>query len=46
MKIIRTGDLPTLSDILPSIGEKMNCINENEATKIPRALDPAWKVSV
>ena len=45
MDIIRTGFLPTLSDILPNMGEKMNCINENEAIKIPRAADPAWKVS-
>jgi len=41
----RTGFLPTLSDSLPNIGEKMNCITENEATRNPRAVGPAWKVS-
>lgn len=46
MDIIRIGFLPMLSDILPNIGEKVNCINENEATKIPNAADPAWKVFV
>ncbi len=37
----RIGLLPRLSDILPNIGEKMNCIIENEATRTPKAVDPA-----
>lgn len=41
----RTGLLPTLSDILPSIGEKINCIVEKDVIRIPRAVDPTWKVS-
>ena len=41
----RIGLLPTLSDILPNIGAKINCIMENDAARIPRAAAPAWKVS-
>ena len=41
----RTGLLPTLSDNLPSIGEEINCIRANEATKTPNAVDPAWNVT-
>ncbi len=37
----RIGFLPTLSDILPSIGAKMNCIMKNEDNKTPREVDPA-----
>jgi hypothetical protein len=43
--INRTGFLPTLSDILPSTGEKMNCIKANEANKTLSTADPALKVS-
>ena len=46
MDIKRIGFLPTLSDNLHNMGAKVNCIIENEATKIPNAADPAWKVSV
>ena len=41
----RAGLLPTLSDTLPSMGANMNCIKENEATRTPKAVDPAWKLS-
>jgi len=41
----RIGFLPTLSEAFPSIGEKINCINEKDAIRIPNATEPACKES-
>jgi hypothetical protein len=43
--IKRIGFLPRLSDSLPSIGEKMNCITQNAAVRIPIQNAPTLKVS-
>jgi len=40
-----TGLRPILSEILPHIGLKMNCINENEETSKPIWYDFAPKLS-
>jgi len=36
----RIGLLPTRSEIPPNIGEKINCIIENEVISIPKAAGP------
>jgi hypothetical protein len=40
----RTGRLPIRSEIVPRIGEKMNCIIEKDVMSIPNAAGPVWKV--
>lgn len=40
----RTGLRPTLSEIFPNMGEKINCIIEKEVSRIPNAAGPASKV--
>lgn len=35
-----TGLLPVLSEIHPKMGEKINCIIENDVSRIPKAAGP------
>src|SRR5580704_8428124 len=41
--MIKIGRRPTRSDTRPQIGEKMNCMAENEAISMPSVLGPASK---